>query len=55
MLDIVGNENREEITLNSAYNQKKCGDFASLLVAFCYRWLFIKGNVIIGEWGIFGV
>ena len=20
-----------------------------------YRWLFIKGNVIIGEWGIFGV
>ena len=20
-----------------------------------YRWLFIKGNVIIGAWGIFGV
>ena len=20
-----------------------------------YRWLFVKGNVIIGEWGIFGV
>ena len=21
----------------------------------CHSWLFIKGNVIIGEWGIFGV
>ena len=20
-----------------------------------YRWLFVKGNIIIGEWGIFGV
>ena len=20
-----------------------------------YRWLFIKGDIIIGEWGIFGV
>ena len=24
-------------------------------ILLCYRWLFIKGDVIIGEWGIFGV
>ena len=24
-------------------------------ILFHYRWLFFKGNVIIGEWGIFGV
>ena len=35
-------------TLNSAYNEKK---YAEILL--CYRWLFIKGNVFIGEWGIF--
>ena len=29
--------------------QKK---YAEILL--CYRWLFIKGNVFIGEWGIFG-
>ena len=24
-------------------------------ILFNYRWLFIKGDIIIGEWGIFGV
>ena len=24
-------------------------------ILFYYRWLFVKGNIIIGEWGIFGV
>ena len=37
-------------TLNSAYNKKK---YAEILL--CYRWLFVKGNVFIGERGIFGV
>ena len=36
-------------TLNSAYNKKK---FVEILLH--YRWLFIKADVIIGEWGIFG-
>ena len=36
-------------TLNSAYNKKK---YAEILPR--YRWLFIKGNVFISEWGIFG-
>ena len=36
-------------TLNSAYNEKK---YAEILP--CYRWLFINGNVFIGEWGILG-
>ena len=36
--------------LNSTYNEKTYAE--SLLH---YGWLFIKGNVITGEWGIFGV
>ena len=24
-------------------------------ILLCYRWLFIKGNVFIGEWEILGV
>ena len=36
-------------TLNSAYNKK----YAEILLH--YRWLFVKGDIIIGEWGIFGV
>ena len=32
-------------TLNSTYNEKK---YAEILLR--YRWLFIKGNVFIGEW-----
>ena len=36
-------------TLNSAYNEKK---YVEILLH--YSWLFIKGNVFIGEWGIFG-
>ena len=36
-------------TLDSAYNEKK---YAEILL--CYRQLFVKGNVFIGEWGIFG-
>ena len=36
-------------TLNSASNEKK---YAEILLH--YRLLFIKGNVFIGEWGIFG-
>ena len=32
------------------YNKKR---YAEILLH--YRWLFIKGDVIIGEWGIFGV
>ena len=35
-------------TLNS-YNENK---YAEILLH--YRWLFIKGDVFIGEWGIFG-
>ena len=38
------------VTLNSAYNEKKYAD-----ILLRYRWLFVKGNVIIGEWDIFGV
>ena len=37
-------------TLSSTYNEKK---YAVILLHF--RWLFIKGNVFINEWGIFGV
>ena len=37
-------------TLNSACNEKK---YAEILLH--YRWLFVEGNVIIGEWGMFGV
>ena len=37
-------------TLNSAYKEKK---YAEILLQ--YRQLFVKGNIIIGEWGIFGV
>ena len=33
----------------TSYNEKK---YAEILL---YRWLFIKGNIFIGEWGIFGV
>ena len=36
-------------TLNSAYNEIK---YAEILL--CYRQLFVKGHVFIGEWGIFG-
>ena len=36
-------------TLNSAYNEKKYVE-----IFLCYRQLFIKGNIIIGEWEIFG-
>ena len=36
-------------TLNSTYNEKK---YAKILLH--YRQLFVKGNVFIGEWGIFG-
>ena len=36
-------------TLNSTYNEKK---YVENLV--CYRQLFIKGDVFIGEWGTFG-
>ena len=35
-------------TLNSTYNKK----YAEIFLH--YRWLFVKGNVIIGEWEIFG-
>ena len=37
-------------TLNSVYNEKK---YVENLLH--YRWLFIKGDLFIGEWGIFGV
>ena len=36
-------------TLNSAYNEKK---YAEILLH--YRQDFIKDDVLIGEWGIFG-
>ena len=36
-------------TLNSAYNEKK---YVEILLR--YKWLFIKGNVFIGEWHVFG-
>ena len=36
-------------TLNSAYNEKNVEIFLH------YRQLFVKGNIFIGEWGIFGV
>ena len=37
-------------TLNSTYNEKT---YVEILPH--YRLLFVKGDVIIGEWGIFGV
>ena len=37
-------------TLNSAYIEKK---YVEILLH--YRWLFIKGNIIISEWGEFDV
>ena len=40
----------ETITLNSAYNEKKYVE-----IFLHYRQLFLKGDVIIGERGIFGV
>ena len=36
-------------TLNSAYNKKK---YAEILLH--YRWLFVKGDVFIGVWHVFG-
>ena len=36
-------------TLNSAYNEKK---YAEILL--CYRQLFVKADVFIGQLGIFG-
>ena len=36
-------------TLNTVYNKKK---YVEILLH--YRWLFIKGNIFIGEKGIFG-
>ena len=36
-------------TLNSAYNKK------NVEILLCYRQLFVKGDIIIDEWGIFGV
>ena len=36
-------------TLNSSYNEKK---YAEILLR--YRWLFVKADVFIGEWRIFG-
>ena len=41
---------RYAYTLNSIYNEKK---YAEILLR--YKWLFVKGDVFIGEWGIFGV
>ena len=38
-----------DYTFNSAYKKNK---YAEILLH--YRWLFIKGDIIIGEWGIFG-
>ena len=37
-------------TLNSAYNEKNMRRFSFIIYGF-----FIKGNIIIGEWEIFGV
>ena len=39
-----------ESTLSSAYNEKKY-----VVILLHYRWLFVKGNIIISEWGVFGV
>ena len=36
-------------TFNSAYNEKNADTFLR------YKWLFAKGDAIIGEWEIFGV
>ena len=36
-------------TLNSTYNEK------NVEILLHYRQLFIKGDVILGEWGIFGM
>ena len=38
-----------QCTLNSFYNEKK---YAEILLR--YRWVFIKDDVLIGDWGIFG-
>ena len=37
-------------TLNSTYNEKKYAE-----IFLHYRWLFLKGDIIIGKWEIFGV
>ena len=37
-------------TLNSTYNEQNYAE-----IFLCYRWLFVKGKVIIDDWGIFGV
>ena len=42
-------EVQNQYTLSSTYNEKK---YVEILLH--YRWLFIKGDIIIGEWGIFG-
>ena len=35
--------------INSAYNEKKYAE-----IFLHYRWLFIKGDIFIGEWEVFG-
>ena len=42
-------QNCMQYTINSAYNKKNVEIFLH------YRWLLIKGDVIVGEWEIFGV
>ena len=48
-IDMWTTINMHVVTLNSAYNEKK---YVEILLH--YRQLFIKGDVFIGEWGIFG-
>ena len=46
---VVHGDTGEETTLNSTYNEKK---YAKILLH--YRRLFVKGDIFIAEWGIFG-
>ena len=50
MVTCLHDYNNTVITLNSTYNEKK---YVEILLH--YRLLFVKGDIIIGEWGIFGV
>ena len=43
-------DRQDYIHSTPTYNEKK---YVGILL--CYRLLFIKGNIIIGEWGMFGV
>ena len=44
-MSIIDTKTAISVTLNSAYNEKK--KYAEILLR--YRWLFVKGDIFIGE------